>query len=114
VKVIWSREEDMQHDIDRPATLHKITAGIDARGQLKAISHQLVSPSILQYVYPAVVTDNAVNPAICLSRSRHRQLRRAPHIMGVSPTAGSPGTVATITGTGFGASQGSGSVRLGT
>jgi len=58
VKVIWSREEDMQHDIDRPATLHKITAGIDARGQLKAISHQLVSPSILQYVYPAVVTDN--------------------------------------------------------
>jgi len=37
-----------------------------------------------------------------------------PHIMGVSPTAGSPGTVATITGTGFGASQGSGSVRLGT
>jgi isoquinoline 1-oxidoreductase beta subunit len=58
VKVIWSREEDMQHDIYRPATLHKITAGIDARGQLKAISHQLVSPSILQFVYPAAVTDN--------------------------------------------------------
>jgi isoquinoline 1-oxidoreductase beta subunit len=57
VKVIWSREEDMQHDIYRPATLHKITAGIDARGQLKAIRHQLVSPSILQFVYPAAVTD---------------------------------------------------------
>jgi isoquinoline 1-oxidoreductase beta subunit len=58
VKVIWSREEDMQHDIYRPATLHKVTAGIDARGQLKAIGHQLVSPSILQFVYPAAVTDN--------------------------------------------------------
>lgn len=58
VKVIWSREEDMQHDIYRPATLHKITAGIDSHGQLKAIGHQLVSPSILQYVYPAAVTDN--------------------------------------------------------
>lgn len=58
VKVIWSREEDMQHDIYRPATLNKITAGVDARGQLKAIRHQLVSPSILQYVYPAAVTDN--------------------------------------------------------
>ena len=58
VKVIWSREEDMQHDIYRPATLHKITAGIDAHGQLKAVGHQLVSPSILQYVYPPAVTDN--------------------------------------------------------
>ena len=58
VKVIWSREEDMQHDIYRPATLHKITAGIDAHGELKAVGHQLVSPSILQFVYPAAVTDN--------------------------------------------------------
>jgi len=57
VKVIWSREEDMQHDIYRPATLHRITAGINEYGQLRAISHRLVSPSILQYVYAAAVTD---------------------------------------------------------
>jgi len=29
VKVVWSREEDMQHDIYRPAALHRITAGIN-------------------------------------------------------------------------------------
>jgi isoquinoline 1-oxidoreductase beta subunit len=57
VKVIWSREEDMQHDIYRPATLHRITAGINEYGKLGALSHRLVSPSILQYVYPAAVTD---------------------------------------------------------
>jgi isoquinoline 1-oxidoreductase beta subunit len=57
VKVVWSREEDMQHDIYRPATLHRITAGINEYGQLRAVSHRLVSPSILQYVYPAGVTD---------------------------------------------------------
>ena len=57
VKVIWSREEDMQHDIYRPATLHKITAGIDGHGNLRAVGHQLVSPSILQFVYPDAVTD---------------------------------------------------------
>jgi len=57
VKVVWSREEDMQHDIYRPATLHRITAGINEYGQLRAISHGLVSPSILQYVYPAAVTE---------------------------------------------------------
>ena len=58
VKVIWSREEDMQHDIYRPATLHQITAGIDSHGRLRALGHQLVSPSILQYVYPDAVTDS--------------------------------------------------------
>ena len=57
VKVIWSREEDMQHDIYRPATLHRITAGIDEYGKVRAVAHRLVSPSILQYVYPAAVTD---------------------------------------------------------
>lgn len=57
VKVIWSREEDMQHDIYRPATLHRITAGVNEYGQLRAVSHRLVSPSILQYVYAAAVTD---------------------------------------------------------
>jgi isoquinoline 1-oxidoreductase beta subunit len=57
VKVVWSREEDMQHDIYRPATLHRITAGINEYGQLRAISHRLVSPSILQYVFPPAVTD---------------------------------------------------------
>jgi len=57
VKVIWSREEDMQHDIYRPATLHRITAGINEYGKLRAIAHRLVSPSILQYVYAPAVTD---------------------------------------------------------
>jgi isoquinoline 1-oxidoreductase beta subunit len=57
VKVVWSREEDMQHDIYRPATLHRITAGINEYGKLRAISHRLVSPSILQYVFSVAVTD---------------------------------------------------------
>ena len=57
VKVVWSREEDMQHDIYRPATLHRITAGINEYGVLRAIAHRLVSPSILQYVFAPAVTD---------------------------------------------------------
>lgn len=57
VKVVWSREEDMQHDIYRPATLHRITAGINEFGVLRAVSHRLVSPSILQYVFAPAVTD---------------------------------------------------------
>ena len=59
VKVVWSREEDMQHDIYRPATLNRVTAGLDKSGKPVAIAHKVVSPSILQYVYtPAVTEDN--------------------------------------------------------
>jgi isoquinoline 1-oxidoreductase beta subunit len=64
VKVIWSREEDMQHDIYRPAVAHRITAGVDEFGQLQAIAHKLVSPSILQFVYPPAVTDS-YDPSCC-------------------------------------------------
>jgi isoquinoline 1-oxidoreductase beta subunit len=54
VQVIWSRETDMQHDIYRPAVLHRITAKVDSAGKPLSLSHRLVSPSILQYVYPPV------------------------------------------------------------
>ena len=64
VKVIWSREEDMQHDIYRPAVVHRITAGIDEFGRLQAIAHKLISPSILQFVYPPAVTES-YDPSCC-------------------------------------------------
>ncbi len=64
VKVIWSREEDTQHDIYRPAVVHRITAGVDEFGRLQAIAHKLVSPSILQFVYPPAVTES-YDPSCC-------------------------------------------------
>jgi isoquinoline 1-oxidoreductase subunit beta len=64
VKVVWSREEDMQHDVYRPATLQRITAGLDRAGKPAAIGHHVVSPSILQYVFPPAVTED--NDPSCL------------------------------------------------
>ena len=64
VKAVWSREEDMRHSLYRPATLHRITAGLDKAGNPEAIAHKLVSPSILQYVYAPAVTDD--NDPSCL------------------------------------------------
>jgi isoquinoline 1-oxidoreductase beta subunit len=55
VKVVWTREEDMQHDLYRPAVANRLAAGIDEFGRLRTLYHQVVSPSILQYVYPAAV-----------------------------------------------------------
>jgi isoquinoline 1-oxidoreductase beta subunit len=73
VKLIWSREEDMQHDIYRPAVFHRLTAGLDDRGMLRALEHKVVSPSILQYVFPPAVTAD-YDPSCCegLIETRYR------------------------------------------
>ncbi|MGH7526858.1 MAG: molybdopterin cofactor-binding domain-containing protein [Gemmatimonadales bacterium] len=53
VKLIWSREEDMQHDFYRPAVVNRLSGGLDARGALQVLRHRVVSPTILLHVYPA-------------------------------------------------------------
>ena len=47
VKIVWTREEDVQHDVYRPYYFDRIAAGLDARGKLAAWSHRIVGISIL-------------------------------------------------------------------
>ena len=42
VKLIWSREEDIQHDVYREATLSKMRAALDKSGQPIAYDHQFI------------------------------------------------------------------------
>lgn len=48
VKIIWSREDDMQHDFYRPLAWSKMRAGVDASGTPVAWFQRLVSPSIVR------------------------------------------------------------------
>ena len=52
VKLLWSREEDMQHGFYRPAALYRQRAVVDAGGQVLAWQARLASQSILQKVRP--------------------------------------------------------------
>src|ERR687891_1124379 len=46
VKVMWSREDDTQHDHYRPATYNVLRAALDERGAPAAWLHRIVAPSI--------------------------------------------------------------------
>jgi CO/xanthine dehydrogenase Mo-binding subunit len=47
VKVIWTREEDIQHDMYRPYFYDRLAAGLDANGMPVAWSHRVTGSSIL-------------------------------------------------------------------
>jgi isoquinoline 1-oxidoreductase beta subunit len=47
VKVIWTREEDVQHDMYRPYFYDRLFAGLDADGMPVAWSHRICGSSII-------------------------------------------------------------------
>jgi isoquinoline 1-oxidoreductase beta subunit len=47
VKVVWTREEDIQHDMYRPLWFDRISAGLDDRGKPVAWSNRFAGSSIM-------------------------------------------------------------------
>jgi CO/xanthine dehydrogenase Mo-binding subunit len=57
VQVIWTREEDIQHDMYRPYYYDRLSAGIDAQGKPLAWSHRITGSSIVARYLPAWIKD---------------------------------------------------------
>ncbi len=79
VKLIWTREEDIQHDFYHPASYHRLTAGLDANGTPIAWEHRIAGHRIkthgardIPYAVPNIsvaYTDSPANIPIGAWRS---------------------------------------------
>ena len=61
VKVVWTREEDIQHDMYRPMFFDRLSAGLDAKGMPVAWSNRFAGPSIIARWLPAAF-NNGLDP----------------------------------------------------
>ena len=63
VQVIWTREDDVRHDVYRPRAFHRLRAALDDGGRLVAWQQQIVAPSISRKFVPRAVPDLLVKLA---------------------------------------------------
>jgi isoquinoline 1-oxidoreductase beta subunit len=61
VKVVWSREEDIQHDMYRPYYYDRLSAGLDAEGKPVAWTHRVSGSSVLARYAPPLFK-NGLDP----------------------------------------------------
>ena len=57
VKVVWTREEDVQHDVYRPYYYDRLAAGLDQQGMPVAWTHRIVGPAIIARYLPGAFKD---------------------------------------------------------
>jgi isoquinoline 1-oxidoreductase beta subunit len=61
VKVVWTREEDIQHDMYRPYWFDRLSAGLDQKGMPVTWTHRFAGSSVIaRYLPPAF--KNGVDP----------------------------------------------------
>src|SRR5271165_190669 len=86
VKVVWTREEDIQHDMYRPYWFDRMSAGLDEKGMPVAWNHRFTGSSVLaRWLPPAFnngldpdTTEGAINLVYALPNMHVEYLRVEP------------------------------------
>ncbi|MEM9492593.1 MAG: molybdopterin cofactor-binding domain-containing protein, partial [Myxococcota bacterium] len=59
IKLVWTREDDIRGGFYRPMYVHRLRAGLDARGEIVGWHHRLVGQSVLRgTVFEAILGGN--------------------------------------------------------
>jgi isoquinoline 1-oxidoreductase beta subunit len=86
VKVVWSRKEDIQHDMYRPYWFDRISAGLDEKGMPVAWSHRFAGSSVIARWAPPFfkngldpdTTEGAINLVYALPNLHVEYIRAEP------------------------------------
>jgi isoquinoline 1-oxidoreductase beta subunit len=86
VKVVWTREEDIQHDMYRPYFFDRISAGLDAKGMPVAWNHRFAGSSVVARWAPPLfingldhdTTEGAINLVYALPNLHVEYLQVEP------------------------------------
>jgi isoquinoline 1-oxidoreductase beta subunit len=86
VKVVWTREEDIQHDMYRPYFFDRISAGLDGKGMPIAWNNRFAGSSILARFLPPTfkngldpdTTDGAIDLVYALPNMHVEYIRVEP------------------------------------
>ncbi|MBI3803076.1 MAG: xanthine dehydrogenase family protein molybdopterin-binding subunit [Nitrospirae bacterium] len=62
VKIVWTREEDIQHDLYRPYYYDKVSGGVDKSGNIVAWTHRLVGSSVVGRYAPVLIGPDKIDP----------------------------------------------------
>ncbi|WP_231968372.1 molybdopterin cofactor-binding domain-containing protein [Polynucleobacter necessarius] len=57
VKMLWTKEDDIQHDFYRPTSIHKVDGVLGANAQLSTMKAKMVSQSVTTRAFPGFVKD---------------------------------------------------------
>lgn len=73
VKLVWLREDDMRHDIYRPASYTKLRAGLDAEGHPTVWEQHIACPSIFKRYMPQILGEDGkkVDPSSVEAAADH-------------------------------------------
>lgn len=64
LKIVWSREEDVQHDMYRPYYLDRLSAALDDKGMPVAWQHRITGSSIMARFAPGTMKDGVDSDAV--------------------------------------------------
>ena len=76
VKLVWSREQDIAHDLYRPFGMARLVAGLDEEGMPVALTIRLAGPSFVAALVPALAPisstelSSPASPRKCLTLFR--------------------------------------------
>jgi isoquinoline 1-oxidoreductase subunit beta len=62
LKMIWTRETDIQHDRYRPFYYDHIAAGLDANGRIVGWTHKITGSSVIARWAPPAMRQNGIDP----------------------------------------------------